>query len=123
MLYSFRKFSLPGIVLLAACHPVVTEQLMRPGVRPGLTDIPTPHYTRNSGYIFAGTVKSVVQTSPRTNGVATVQISFHVDQAIRGVRTGQTLVIREWAGLWNSGGAIARENAYCSFFIRLANWG
>ena len=32
-----------------------------------------------------------------------MQITFRVEQAIRGVRNGQVLAIREWAGLWNSG--------------------
>ena len=59
--------------------------------------------TRSAGYIFAGTVKSVERAAPKGNGVATVLINFHVDQAMRGVRTGQTLAIREWAGLWESG--------------------
>jgi hypothetical protein len=57
---------------------------------------------RNSGYIFAGTVQSVQRISPKGNGVATVQVTFHVNQAMRGVRAGQTLVVREWAGLWQS---------------------
>jgi hypothetical protein len=62
-----------------------------------------PPLTQSSGYIFAGTVNSVQRTAPKGNGVATVQINFHVDQGIRGVRTGQTLTIREWVGLWQSG--------------------
>jgi hypothetical protein len=58
---------------------------------------------QKSGYIFSGTVMSVQRTVPKTeNEVATVQITFHVDQAIRGVVARQTLTIREWAGLWNS---------------------
>src|SRR5215471_16714420 len=56
--------------------------------------------TKNSGYIFAGTVKSVERVAPKGNGVATVQITFHVEQAMRGARAGQMLTIREWAGLW-----------------------
>ncbi len=60
--------------------------------------------TRNSGYIFAGTVTAVERVaSVGPNEVATMRITFRVEQAIRGVRTGQTLVIREWAGLWESG--------------------
>jgi hypothetical protein len=60
--------------------------------------------TRNSGYIFDGTVLSVervAETEP--GGVWAVQITFRVEQAIRGVRNGQVLTVREWAGLWNSG--------------------
>lgn len=60
--------------------------------------------TRQSGYIFAGTVAGVERIAPQSsNGLATVQVSFRVDQAIRGVRTGQVLVVREWAGLWENG--------------------
>ncbi|HEX3352377.1 MAG TPA: hypothetical protein VHS34_06115 [Terriglobales bacterium] len=59
---------------------------------------------RKSGYIFDGTVLSVEPGAEvETGGVATVRITFRVEQAIRGVRNGQVLTIREWAGLWNSG--------------------
>jgi hypothetical protein len=58
--------------------------------------------TKSSGYIFAGMVKSFERVAPKGNGVATVQISFRVDQAMQGVHTGQMLTIREWGGLWQS---------------------
>jgi hypothetical protein len=65
--------------------------------------------TRNSGYIFSGTVIAVEQpAAPGPNTVPTVKIAFRVDHAIRGVRIGQTLVIREWAGLWDSSGGYCR---------------
>ena len=35
--------------------------------------------------------------------VPTVEITFKVEQAIRGTHDGQLLTIREWAGLWESG--------------------
>jgi hypothetical protein len=62
------------------------------------------HLARNSGIIFSGTVTSIskIETGSQNN-VGTVQVTFHVEQALRGARKGQTLVIREWAGLWNSG--------------------
>jgi hypothetical protein len=68
-------------------------------------EVPTlVQLNRNSGYIFVGTVKSVVRVDPASpTGVATVRITFHVENALRGVRRGQTLVIREWAGRWESG--------------------
>jgi hypothetical protein len=68
-------------------------------------DVPTlVQLNRNSGYIFVGTVKSVVRDEPISqSGVATVRITFHVENALRGVRSGQTLVVREWAGRWESG--------------------
>jgi hypothetical protein len=60
--------------------------------------------TRNSGYIFDGTVLAVGRVAPNDESmVSTVQITFRVEQAMRGTRNGQILTIREWAGLWNSG--------------------
>ena len=60
--------------------------------------------TRHSAYIFAGRVTSIAQAKPTPpKEVATVQITFHVERAIRGVRAGQSLSIREWSGLWQAG--------------------
>ena len=51
--------------------------------------------------IFAGKVLRVRRVpAENLRDLETVEISFHVETAIRGVRTGQTLSIREWAGLW-----------------------
>lgn len=60
--------------------------------------------TRSSGYIFSGTVMNVEGIPARDpSQVAVMRITFRVDRAVRGVRTGQFLVIREWAGLWQAG--------------------
>src|SRR5713226_7639591 len=60
--------------------------------------------TRNSGYIFDGTVLSVERVAEADpSSLGAVQITFRVERAIRGVRNGQVLTIREWTGLWNSG--------------------
>jgi hypothetical protein len=68
-----------------------------PGIRPRTV-------VQSSGYAFAGTVRSVQHVAAaKPNGIGTTRITFHVDHAIRGARTGQTLVISEWAGLWASG--------------------
>jgi hypothetical protein len=98
------KFFAVAVILLSVSGPTVAEDPARS--EPARADLPEPPYlprvrppTRSSGYIFAGTVKSVERTAPKRNGVATVLINFHVDQAMRGVRTGQMLAIREWAGL------------------------
>jgi hypothetical protein len=57
-----------------------------------------------AGYIFAGTVVSVRKIPPAgPYGVATMQVSLRVDQAIRGVKFGQVIAIREWIGLWSGG--------------------
>jgi hypothetical protein len=58
--------------------------------------------TRSSGYIFAGTVTAIQPVKTAPNRLATIRITFRVDQAIRGVRVGQFFTAREWAGLWGS---------------------
>jgi len=105
MLSPFWKWFAVALILVSISQPMVAEEMWRAGtarMNP-LAEYPQRPLVRSSGYIFAGTVKSVERVAPRGNGVATVLINFHVDQAMRGVRTGQTLAIREWAGLWESG--------------------
>lgn len=59
--------------------------------------------TRAAATIFRGTVVSVARVpANRPDQVEAVEITFHVDEAIRGTTTGATLRIREWAGLWTS---------------------
>ena len=57
---------------------------------------------RDSARIFAGTVIGIehLQTGP---GIPTTRVTFRIDEAIRGVRKGQTIQINEWAGLWQAG--------------------
>src|SRR5712691_4374662 len=60
--------------------------------------------TRPAGAIFAGVVTAVRPTPlVKLNELQTMEISFHVDHAIRGVRAGSILTIHEWAGLWSIG--------------------
>jgi hypothetical protein len=108
MLSPIWSFFAVAVILLSVSCPMVAEDPSRSDpARADLPELPyLPHarpLTRSSGYIFAGTVKSVEWAAPKRKGVATVLINFHVDQAMRGVRTGQMLAIREWAGLWESG--------------------
>jgi hypothetical protein len=105
---SIWKLFVVTLILTSVALPAIAEQPVRselPGTNQPRSAFPRrpPPLTRSSGYIFAGTVKSVERISPKGNGVTAVQISFHIDQAMRGVRTGQMLAIREWAGLWESG--------------------
>jgi hypothetical protein len=60
--------------------------------------------TRASAAIFSGTVIAVRHV-PVTQGnqLETVEIIFHVEQAVRGATPGERLAIREWAGLWSVG--------------------
>lgn len=100
MRFPFRQFPALGLALIslsAAGQDLPARQLL-----PAISNLRL--LTRNSGYIFDGTVVSVEQPAQNeANAVAMVQITFRVEQAIRGTRSGQVLTIREWAGLWNSG--------------------
>lgn len=70
----------------APAHEVALNRLVRP-----------------AGSIFAGTVLAVAPvTAKGTNGMAAMEITFRVDVAVRGVRVGQMLKVREWAGLWDT---------------------
>lgn len=101
MPWSLGRLSLLWLILLGSLLATAEEALQSPArhilpVRRSLT--------LRSGYIFSGTVKSVERLAPRTHdSMAVMRITFHVDQGLRGTLTGQTLVIREWAGLWQGG--------------------
>jgi len=54
--------------------------------------------------IFSGTVKSIERRpASRGSAVETVVVTFHVENAIRGVTPGEDLTISQWIGLWTSG--------------------
>jgi len=99
MRFPFRQFSALTLALLslpAAGQPSQADQQL-----PAISSLRV--LTQNSGYIFDGTVLSVQAVPNDDHDLATMQITFRVEQAIRGTRAGQILTIREWAGLWNSG--------------------
>lgn len=69
----------------------------------GRQDASLQQLVRNSGYIFQGTVLSMRRTAPKgPHEVASIAVTFQVDKAVLGARTGQKLTIYEWAGLWTS---------------------
>src|SRR5579863_393746 len=80
-------FFLPALALWAT-EPV------RTGVgnpQPGPGTVPRT-VVQSSGYAFAGTVKSVQHVAPaKPNGIGRTKITFHVDHAILGARTGESL--------------------------------
>jgi len=100
----FRKAPLLLLLLVSLAR---TAELPRPVEGPV---IPKLHYlARKSGYIFSGTVKSVERIAPNNpNSIAVMRITFHVVKGYVGVRSGQELVIRECAGLWQSGESYRR---------------
>ncbi len=100
MLCSRCKCLLLALILLGSLPAMAVKPLNSPGIRIWPK---RPSLTLKAGYIFSGTVKSVERLTPHANGVAVMRITFHVDQGLRGTVTGQTLVIHEWAGLWQAG--------------------
>ena len=98
MLLSFRPLLALGVALVSWSAAGQSSLSSPP---PGLSNLRM--LTQNSGYIFDGTVLSVQRSAVNESSVPTVEITFRVEQAIRGTHSGQVLTIREWAGLWNSG--------------------
>lgn len=82
--------------------PVSDLRHRLPIAPPGTVGLPV--VTRAAGAIFSGTVVSI-ERRPATTAqvVETVAITFHVDNAIRGVTPGENLTISQWIGLWTSG--------------------
>ena len=60
--------------------------------------------SRVAGIIFSGRVTSISRASgfSRQDGAATA-VTFQVEHAMRGASPGESLTIREWAGLWSAG--------------------
>jgi hypothetical protein len=58
---------------------------------------------RSSALIFSGKVFSVDRQPGNSVSPATTLIQLQVLEAIRGVRRGQVIQIREWGGLWDAG--------------------
>ena len=104
MPWSLRRLFALGISLFPALQflpPVVAQE-----ISPGISSSPLSslrRLSRNAGYIFDGTVLSVARVAAGSGSLETVEITFRVEQAIRGVKNGQVVTIREWGGLWNSG--------------------
>jgi hypothetical protein len=60
---------------------------------------------RRSGVIFDGTVTAIQCEFGKDKFPRTYRVSFRVKQGVRGVRSGSSFAIREWAGSWAAGGA------------------
>jgi hypothetical protein len=97
----FRRLHTPLLILLIASVAIAAE-LSRPVQTPVIPRLQP--LARKSGYIFSGRVKSVEPIAPSAaDGVSVMRVTFQVEQGFRGVRSGQELVIHEFAGLWQTG--------------------
>src|ERR1700755_2519943 len=89
------------------CRSILLSIVLLPALFAAGPPIAAPslrQLSQKAGYIFAGTVISV-RKIPASGpyGVATMQVTLHVDQAIRGVKAKQSVTIQEWIGLWSNG--------------------
>lgn len=102
MLRSFSRCLLVlSLVVLSPGSGDGQVRLFDPAQRPPHHIVGIRQVTQKAGIIFVGRVVSVRRIpSTGTNSVDTVQVSFQVEQGVRGVRSGQTLAIQEWSGLW-----------------------
>jgi hypothetical protein len=73
--------------------------------------------SRSAGMIFSGTVLEA-ETRPATKDrpLPFFLIRFRVDRAIAGVRSGQLLTVREWAGAWSTQRAMRSGERMLIFF-------
>jgi hypothetical protein len=58
--------------------------------------------TSKAGFIFSGRVLRVEHPAPLPDRVPVVQVTLQVEQALRGTRRGQTFILTQWAGAWDS---------------------
>jgi hypothetical protein len=85
-------------------HPLPTESTLSysPGINPPIHGpFSFPQMVQLAGMIFSGQVTAVGHGNGP--GPAATTVTFQVQQAIHGVAAGETLTIREWAGLWSTG--------------------
>lgn len=100
MLPRFSKFVLSALIIFVTLPASAVRPFQPDGGEP-LIHRPL---LKSSGFIFSGTVQSVERIpAKRPGSVPVMQVVFRVEQAFRGVRAGQTLIVHEWAGLWQDG--------------------
>jgi hypothetical protein len=99
---AFRRMLLLAVVCLG--NLVVGQNQWQQGDENAAARVLGPRWqqlSRDSGMIFSGTVLAIRSLhSGDQKEVPAVEVTFHVDRAIAGVRPGQVLTIREWAGAW-----------------------
>jgi hypothetical protein len=102
---SYRELLLPDDP--ASFHEFRRLPPRPPPVRPlphPVSPVGLSHISQAAGMIFSGQVTAVTRrTGSGSQAIETVAITFRVERAIRGVRTGQRLTIVQWAGLWRGG--------------------
>ena len=88
--------------------PIAPVSISPPSLPRHYPVVPQPpvlqQLVRAAGIIFSGRVTSI-RGAPASPGPApaSTTVTFQVEHAMRGTSPGESLTIREWAGLWSSG--------------------
>jgi hypothetical protein len=98
----------PAQALLVPVNPArPTAPLLPIGpAKPGATfpeNAALESLVRAAGVIFLGQVLYVGREAGSAPSVGATTVTFKVEDAFRGAAVGQSLTIREWAGLWTRG--------------------
>jgi hypothetical protein len=80
--------------------------------------------SRSAGMIFSGTVLNVDnEPAEKETPIPLVLIRFRVDRAVAGVRAGEVLTVREWAGAWSTHRAMRSGQHLLIFLYPLSRLG
>jgi hypothetical protein len=86
-----------------------------------------PHWrelSRSAGMIFSGTLLGIdAQPAGMGRPLPLVLTQFRVDRAIAGVRAGEVLAIREWAGAWSMSRPMGRGQRFLIFLYPTSRLG
>jgi hypothetical protein len=96
MLRVFVRLNAAAVLLMA---PIAWGQASPSGGTQSVTDV-LHQMSDRADVIFMGQVLTVRLPEGAGPASGIVEIEFRVDQAIRGCKSGQPYVLREWGGLW-----------------------
>jgi hypothetical protein len=118
---AFGRFCVLGVVCLASLgaaqrsDQVAAERVLGPRWR---------QMSRSAGMIFSGTVLNVDnEPAEKETPIPLVLIRFRVDRAVAGVRAGEVLTVREWAGAWSTHRAMRSGQRWLIFLYPLSRLG
>lgn len=107
---SSRAQPSPGLDYLTPGIPLPKRTVGRPDLRipprlpRGAESPELSRLVRAAGIIFSGTVTGVHPSrSGNGHSVATVAITFHIENVLGGTHPGREFTIHEWSGLWSGG--------------------
>ncbi len=92
------------LLVFVLLSSITTSAQTRTAIPVRMVPVDLGAITKRAGTIFAGTILKVEPVRvASSNDLASVQITCAVEHGVRGVRDGQVLSFREWAGLWTAG--------------------